>query len=112
YRYDLKNRDSKVKRLIDSNYNEILAEAKSRWVAYLPRALHCTTAGIDSSWNKRAFQGLSLYAVDAIAVTSVNSVLSVEYDVDLAESARNELLESKAMSMEASVACKAIESRG
>jgi hypothetical protein len=103
----LKNRDAKVSRVKDSNFAAILAEASSRWVPYEPSLEKSDSAGIDSSWNKRAFQGLYLYAIDAVAVTSANNMLAAEWDHDIAGSARADFLESKAMAMEASVAQKA-----
>ena len=60
-----------------------------------------------ASWNRRAFQGLQLYVIDAVAVTSTNRILSIEWEQDIVGSARSELLESKAMVMEASIAQKA-----
>jgi len=103
----LKNRDAKVSRLKDSNFDKILSEASSRWVPYEPSPEKCESAGVDSSWNKRAFQGLYLYVIDAVAVTSANKILAAEWDHDIAGSARVDFLESKAMAMEASVAQKA-----
>jgi hypothetical protein len=103
----LKNRDAKISKVKDSNFAKILSEASSRWVPYEPSPEKSESAGVDSSWNKRAFQGLHLYVVDAIAVTSANKILAAEWDHDIAGSARVEFLESKAMAMEASVAQKA-----
>jgi NurA-like 5'-3' nuclease len=103
----LKNRDAKISRVKDSNFERILSEASSRWVPYEPSPEKCESAGVDSSWNKRAFQGLHLYVVDAVAVTSSNKILAAEWDHDIASSARADFLESKAMAMEASVAQKA-----
>lgn len=102
----LKNRDAKISKVKDSNFAKILSEASSRWVPYEPSPEKCESAGVDSSWNKRAFQGLHLYVVDAVAVTSANKILAAEWDHDIAGSARAEFLESKAMAMEASVAQK------
>ena len=103
----LKNRDAKISKVKDSNFAKVLSEASSRWVPYEPAAEKCESAGVDSSWNKRAFQGLHLYVVDAVAVTSANKILAAEWDHDIVGSARAEFLESKAMAMEASVAQKA-----
>lgn len=103
----LKNKDAKLSKVKDSNFDRILSEASSRWVPYEPAAQKCESAGVDSSWNKRAFQGLHLYVVDAVAVTSANKILAAEWDHDLVSSARADFLESKAMAMEASVAQKA-----
>jgi hypothetical protein len=104
----LKDKDIKVSKVKDSNFHKILAEASSRWISYefLPEI--CESVGIDSSWNKRAFQGLQLYVIDAVAVTSTSRILASDWEQDIAGSARSELLESKAMVMEASVAQKVI----
>lgn len=103
----LRNRESKVARLRDLNYEKIISEALSRWVKYTPTPARCVSVGVDSSWNKRAFQGLSLYVVDAIAVTSSNKVLATRHEVELAGSARQDTLESKAMEMESQVTAEA-----
>lgn len=105
----LKNREAKISKVKDSNYAKILSEASSRWVPYDPSPAKCESAGIDSSWNKRAFQGLHLYVIDAVAVTSSNKILAAEWEHDIAGSARADFLESRAMAMEASVAQKAAE---
>jgi NurA-like 5'-3' nuclease len=104
----LKNRDVKISKVKDSNFTKVLAEASSRWVPYEPSPEKCESAGVDSSWNKRSFQGLHLYVVDAVAVTSSNKILAAEWDHDIAGSARADFLESKAMAMEALVAQKSI----
>ena len=103
----LKNREAKISKVKDSRFSTILAEASSRWVPYEPSPEKCESVGVDSSWNKRAFQGLYLYAIDAVAVTSTNRILAAKWDQDIAGSARGEFLESKAMAMEASVAQEA-----
>ena len=103
----LRNKDVKISKIKDSNFHKILAEASSRWISYESVPEICESAGIDSSWNRRAFQGLQLYVIDAVAVTSTNKILAIEWEEDIAGSARSELLESKAMVMEASVAQKA-----
>jgi NurA-like 5'-3' nuclease len=100
----IRSRDVKLARLKDANYDEIVLEARSRWVAYTPTPRECISAGIDSSWNKRALQGLDLYAIAAVAVTSKNDILEKEWENDIASSARSEQLEAKAMEMEASLA--------
>jgi hypothetical protein len=107
----LRNREKKVSRIKDANHPRIVAEASSRWISYEPVQQKCESAGVDSSWNKRAFQGLNLYVIDAVAVTSANKVLASEFEDELADSARRDSLESKAMLMEASVAQKAAEKK-
>ncbi len=107
----LRNREKKIAKIRDANHPRILAEASSRWISYEPAQKKCESAGVDSSWNKRAFQGLNLYVITAVAVTSTNKVLASEFEDDLADSARRDSLESKAMLMEASVAQKAAAKR-
>ena len=105
----LRNKEKKVSKIKDANHERIIAEASSRWIPYEPAQQKCESAGVDSSWNKRAFQGLNLYVIDAVAVTSANRVLASEFEDELVDSARRDSLESKAMMMEASVAQKAAE---
>ncbi len=107
----IRERDSKLAKLKDDRYNDVLKEASSRWVNYDPLPEKCESAGVDSSWNKRAFQGLHLYVVTAIAITSTNRILASEHDFDIAVLAGKDLLETKAMGMEASVTQKALESK-
>jgi hypothetical protein len=100
----LRDKDVKISKIKDSNFHKILAEASSRWISYEPLPEICESVGIDSSWNRRPFQGLHLYVVDAVAVTSTNRILAIEWEEDIVGSARSELLESRAMAMEALVA--------
>ena len=100
----LRDKDVKISKIKDSNFHKILAEASSRWISYEPVPEICESVGIDSSWNRRPFQGLQLYVVDAVAVTSTNRILSMEWEEDIVSTARSELLESRAMTMEASLA--------
>jgi len=107
----LRNREQKILKIKDSGYNTILPEAQSRWVSYDPVPEKCESVGIDSSWNKRAFQGLNLYVIDAVAVTSTNEILATDHVYDISESARQEALESKAMLMEAQLMQKVPEKK-
>jgi NurA-like 5'-3' nuclease len=107
----LRNKETKISKIKDSSYADIIADAKSRWIPYQPNPAKCESAGVDSSWNKRAFQGLNLYVVDAVAVTSKNKILATAFVDEIAESARQEALESMAMSMEAKVAHEAAEKK-
>jgi hypothetical protein len=106
----IRNRDGRLARFRDASYDGIVKEAASRWIAFDPAGKECRSAGIDSSWNKRALQGLDLYVVAAVAVTSSRDVIAKEWEDDISGSARGEQLEAKAMAMEASLALKASES--
>jgi NurA domain len=91
-----------VSSVMDSNYNNILDAALSCWNEYEPIPKACESVGVDSSWNKRSFQGLDLYAIDAISVNSENEILGAQWDTGL-RVIRNEMLESKALFMESKV---------
>lgn len=104
----IRSRESKLARIKDVNYDRIMAQAGSRWVNYAPRPAKCESAGIDSSWNKRGFQGLDLYAISAVAVTSANRQIAKEWESNITGVARAEGLEEKAMAMEARMAEKAV----
>jgi hypothetical protein len=106
----LRTREQKISRINDSNYDLISQKADANWVDYQPTPSPCRPAGVDSSWNKRAYQGLNLFVIDAVAISSTNELLASAYDDDIADSARREELETKAMSMEALVARQAKES--
>src|SRR6185436_3878321 len=107
----LKTREQKISRIKDSNYEAISKHAAANWISYRPSPRSCRSAGIDSSWNKRAFQGLNLYVIDAVAVTTTNEILATDHAYDISDSARQEALESKAMLMEAKLAQKVSEVR-
>lgn len=94
----------------DSNYQYIIDAATSCWNDYEPLTKDCESVGVDSSWNKRSFQGLDLYAVDALSVNSENEILAVEWDTGLSI-IRNEMLESKAIIMESRVTESATKNR-
>lgn len=107
----IRYRDDRLAKLKDANYECIIGEASSRWIAYDPaNSTSCRSTGIDSSWNKRALQGLDLYVIAAVGVTSANEIVAKEWENDIAGSARADMLEEKAMAMEASIAEKASES--
>jgi hypothetical protein len=103
----IRSRESKLARIRDVNYDRIMAQAGSRWVNYVPKPAKCESAGIDSSWNKRGFQGLDLYAISAVAVTSAYVQIAKEWESNITGVARAEGLEEKAMAMEARMAEKA-----
>jgi NurA-like 5'-3' nuclease len=94
----------------NSNYQQIMDAAMSCWHGYEPTPKNCESIGVDSSWNKRSFQGLDLYVVDALAVNSENEILAAEWDTGL-NIIRNEMLESKALFMESIVTENATKKR-
>jgi len=98
----IKNKDAVLSSVKDVNYDKILDTARSRWVNYETKDKKCLTAGIDGSWNKRSFQGLDFYVVDAVAVDSTNTIKAVEWYYGLGV-IRAELLEKKGLELEAKV---------
>ena len=57
---------------------------------------------MDSSWNKRIFQGFDIYIVNAVSVTSDNIILERKWENNLGVTKSN-YLEDKALTMEAIV---------
>jgi NurA-like 5'-3' nuclease len=102
--------ESNVSHVMDSNYHHIIKAALSYWNDYEPAPKECESVGVDSSWNKRSFQGLDLYAVDAVSVNSKNEILGADWDTGL-RIIRNEMLELKALFMESRVTDTAIEKK-
>jgi hypothetical protein len=96
------NKEIKLSRIKDANYRNVIYAASSCWIKYEPNQKQCTSIGIDSSWNKKSFQGLDFYVVDALAVDARNEIQCGEWDYGL-DTVRSEWLESKAISMESNV---------
>ena len=102
--------EGNMSHIMDSNYQHIIEAALSCWNDYEPAPKGCESVGVDSSWNKRSFQGLDLYAVDAVSVDSKNEILGAEWDTGI-RIIRSEMLESKALFMESRVTETAIEKK-
>jgi NurA-like 5'-3' nuclease len=102
--------EGNMSHVMDSSYQYIVEAALSCWNDYEPTPKECESVGVDSSWNKRSFQGLDLYVVDAVSVDSKNEILGVEWDTGL-RIIRSEMLESKALFMESRVTETAIEKK-
>lgn len=98
----IKNKESILASVKDLNYDKILDTARSQWVNYEPKEKECLSVGIDGSWNKRSFQGLDFYVVDAVAVDSTNVIKAVEWYYGLGVT-RAEILEKKGLDLEAKV---------
>ncbi|MFL6391704.1 MAG: DNA double-strand break repair nuclease NurA [Nitrososphaeraceae archaeon] len=102
--------EGNMSHVMDSSYQYIVEAALSCWNDYEPAPKECESVGVDSSWNKRSFQGLDLYVVDAVSVDSKNEILGAEWDTGL-RIIRSEMLESKALFMESRVTETAIEKK-
>lgn len=98
----IRNR-TKIIQVKNNCQDKILSEASSWWIKYQSSPRIGISVGVDSSWNKRSYQGFDLYVVDAIAVTSDNTILERRWNDDMGVT-NEEQLKYKAMSMEAIVA--------
>jgi hypothetical protein len=77
----IRNR-TKIIQVKDNCQDKILSEASSWWIKYQSSPRIGISVGVDSSWNKRSYQGFDLYVVDAIAVTSDNTILEWRWNDD------------------------------
>jgi len=104
----IKNKEAVLSKIKDANYSKIIDEACARWINYEPtKEKQCLSVGVDSSWNKRSYQGLDFCVVDAVAVDSTNDIKSVYWHYGLGIT-RSEILENKAVELEAkAVECSA-----
>lgn len=101
----LKNKENKLSYIHGKGFEKILKIAKGRWINYSPVGTASKTVGVDSSWNKKSFQGIDFYVIDSIAIESnndiSNSVSKWDYGVG---NISGESLGSRAMKMEIEVA--------
>jgi len=71
----VKKRDETLSILKGPKFEQIIKEAKSNWVDFLPTKQDIVAAGIDSSFNSTKFQGAELWAVTAVSVKSDGEIL-------------------------------------
>lgn len=77
----IRNR-TKIIQVKDNCQDKILSEVSSWWIKCQSSPRIGISVGVDSSWNKRSYQGFDLYVVDAIAVTSDNTILEWRWNDD------------------------------
>lgn len=99
----IKNKEKKISIMHGDSFESILKMAQDKWVDYIPMKKPSVSVGIDSSWNKKSFQGIDLYVVDCVAVNSQNNILCVDWDYGI-NNIGVDLLSSKAMHMEIDLA--------
>jgi len=71
----IKKRDETLSILKGPKFEQIIKEAKSNWVDFLPTKQDVAAVGIDSSFNSTKFQGAELWAVTAVSVKSDGEIL-------------------------------------
>jgi len=95
----IKNKEKKLSLIHDDSFPDILKIASSRWVEYSPEKRGTFSVGIDSSWNKKSYQGIDLFVIDSVAVTSFNQILSTRWNYGV-NTVSGDSLSSEAMIME------------
>lgn len=95
----IKNKEKKLSLIHGESFSDILKIAASRWVEYIPEKRDTYSVGIDSSWNKKSYQGIDLFVIDSVAVTSFNQILSTRWNYGV-NTVSGDSLSSEAMIME------------
>ncbi|MEJ7642394.1 MAG: DNA double-strand break repair nuclease NurA [Candidatus Nitrosocosmicus sp.] len=95
----IKNKEKKLSLIHGESFSDILKIASSRWVEYIPEKRDTYSVGIDSSWNKKSYQGIDLFVIDSVAVTSFNRILSTRWNYGV-NTVSGDSLSSEAMIME------------
>ncbi len=95
----IKNKEKKLSSIHGDEFDDLLKIASTKWVEYEPTKKPSFSVGIDSSWNKKSFQGIDLFVIDSAAVSSHNQVLGSKWDYGISN-ITGDALSSKAMKME------------
>ena len=104
----IKNKEKKLSLIHDVSFPDILKIASERWIEYSPEKKETFSVGIDSSWNKKSYQGIDLFVIDCVAVTSFNHILSTKWKYGVNTISGNSL-SSEAMSMEIDLSSSVID---
>ncbi|HKR74262.1 MAG TPA: DNA double-strand break repair nuclease NurA [Candidatus Nitrosocosmicus sp.] len=70
----LKNKETKISSLHGDGFKDLLDIASNNWTEFRPIGNSAFTIGVDSSWNKKSFQGIDFFVIDCIAIDSQNDV--------------------------------------
>lgn len=95
----IKNKEKKLSSIHGDEYNDLLKIASAKWVEYEPIKKPVYSVGVDSSWNKKSFQGIDLFVIDSVAVSSHNDVLGSKWDYGISN-ITGDSLNAIAMKME------------
>jgi NurA domain len=95
----IKNKEKKLSLIHDDSFPDVLKIASSQWVEYSPEKRETFSVGVDSSWNKKSYQGIDLFVIDCVAITSFNHVLSAGWNYGV-NTISGDSLSSEAMAME------------
>lgn len=95
----IKNKENKLSLIHDDSFDDILKIASSQWIEYSPKKKETFSIGIDSSWNKKSYQGIDLFVIDCVAVTSFNHTVFTRWNYGV-NTISGDSLSSEAMVME------------
>ena len=95
----IKNKEKKLSSIHGDEFDDLLKIASTKWVEYEPTKKPSFNVGIDSSWNKKSFQGIDLFVIDSAAVSSHNHMLGSKWDYGISN-ITGDALGAKAMKME------------
>ncbi|TVP41527.1 putative NurA nuclease [Candidatus Nitrosocosmicus arcticus] len=95
----IKNKEKKLSSIHGDEFDDLLKIASTKWVEYEPVKKPSFSVGVDSSWNKKSFQGIDLFVIDSVAVSSHNQVLGSKWDYGISN-ITGDSLSAKAMKME------------
>ncbi len=100
----IRNKETKISSLHGDGFKDLLDIASNKWTDFRPIGKTAFTIGVDSSWNKKAFQGIDFFVIDCIAIDSCNDVSrsKSKWDYGIGNIA-GDSLGSRAMLMEINV---------
>lgn len=70
----IKNKQTKISSLHGDGFRDLLEIASNNWTNFRPIGNTAFTIGVDSSWNKKSFQGIDFFVIDCIAIESHNDI--------------------------------------
>ena len=71
----IQKREQTLSILKGPEFEQIINQAKSKWIDFSPTKQDVTSAGIDSSFNSTKFRGAELWAVTAVSAKSDGEIL-------------------------------------
>ena len=95
----MNNKEKKLSYIHGDEFNDLLKIASAKWVEYEPMKQSVYSVGVDSSWNKKSFQGIDLFVIDSVAVSSHNDMLGSKWDYGISN-ITGDSLSAIAMKME------------
>ena len=106
----IKNKEKKLSSIHGDEFDDLLKIASTNWVEYEPTKKPSFSVGIDSSWNMKSFQGIDLFVIDSVAVSSHNHMLASRWDYGIS-SITGDSLSAKAMKMEIDLAKSVLDQK-